>query len=550
MQVTPEKTRTVVDLPPTSGAIFAAAIMPLDVPRVLDPGCHYTIAVRVRNLSDAVWPAGSSEGDSDGIALGNHWLGAWGHVAVNDDGRTFLTHEVQPGQEIELALTVYTPSTPGDYILELDMVQEGVAWFKARGSKPARRELRIGSPMRDTQAVTEGARALGPVRAPRIVLLGMMSKMPVAGVVWQTVHYLVGLQRLGYEVFYVEAHARTPSMFMEHEQQDGAALAADFIGGVMRRFGFERNWAFHALHDDGRCFGLSESSLHELYKSAALIINLHGGTQPLPEHSATGRLVYLETDPVQLQIELYNNLPETIAFLEPHCAFFTFGENYGRAGCKLPVNDRFRFLPTRQPVVQDFWAPYGTGSPTTFTTIGNWQQQWREVEFQGEVYTWSKHSEFMKFLDLPARTGQQFELALSSYTDADRRMLNGKGWRVRDALEFSCDADRYRQYIADSRGEWTVAKDQNVRLRSGWFSDRATTYLAAGRPVVTQETGFSNILPTGEGLFGFATLDEAAAAIEAINADYPRHAAAASQLARDYFNYDVVLPPLLAAVDV
>src|SRR5206468_10379015 len=129
--------------------------------------------------------------------------------------------------------------------------------------------------------------------------------------------------------------------------------------------------------------------------------------------------------------------------------------------------------------------------------------------------------------------------------DADKAMLESNGWRVRHALDFSMDLDRYCEYIAGSRGEFTVAKDQNIRLRSGWFSDRSATYLAAGRPVITQETGFSNILPTGAGLFGFATLDEAAAAVERINADYDRHSRAAAGLARGYFSSEVVLNQLL-----
>src|SRR5439155_3979721 len=129
------------------------------------------------------------------------------------------------------------------------------------------------------------------------------------------------------------------------------------------------------------------------------VINLHGGTVPLPEHYAGGRLVYLETDPVDLQIQLYNNDQEAIDFLEPHCAFFTFGENYGNPSCKLPVSERFQFRPTRQPVVCDFWNSHGNGAGEAFTTIGNWRQAWRDVTFQGEVYHWSKHHELLKFLD-------------------------------------------------------------------------------------------------------------------------------------------------------
>jgi hypothetical protein len=316
----------------------------------------------------------------------------------------------------------------------------------------------------------------------------------------------------------------------------------------MRRLDLGGNWAFHALHSDGRCYGLSEDQLNALYDSASLIVNLHGATPPLPAHSAHDRLVYLETDPVTLQIELQDPKSEKIELLEPHCAFFTFGENYGNSDCLLPVSERFAFRPTRQPVVVDLWHPYRGGKADTFTTIGSWQQFHRQVAFLGETYGWSKHEEFLKFLNVPERTGQAFELALSKCGDDDQRLLERHGWRVRDALRFTTDPDAYRAYIAGSRGEFTVAKDQNVRLRSGWFSDRSATYLAAGRPVITQETGFSNLLPTGEGLFAFTTEDEIVAAVEQISADYQRQCRAALVLAYECFNYDVVLPRLLADV--
>src|SRR5439155_25261722 len=175
------------------------------------------------------------------------------------------------------------------------------------------------------------------------------------GVVWQTLHYLVGLERLGYEAYYVEAHGITPTQFIGHAGEDGAAGAAAFIDRVLRRFDLGDRWAFQALHADGRCYGMTAAQLGKLYAEAALLINLHGGTEPRPEHALTGRLVYLETDPVELQLELAEGRQSTIRFLEPHCAFFTFGENYGRPDCLLPVSPRFRFLPTRQPVVLDFW---------------------------------------------------------------------------------------------------------------------------------------------------------------------------------------------------
>lgn len=384
---------------------------------------------------------------------------------------------------------------------------------------------------------------------PKVVVLGLMSTMPVAGVVWQTLHYLLGLDLLGAEAYYVESHARTPSALMRSAGDDGAARAAGFVAAVLHRFGFDRRWAFHALHDDGQCYGMSHAELLRLYRDAACIVNLHGGTEPLAEHAAPGRLVYLETDPVLLQLELAAERKETIAFLDAHAAHFTFAENWGRPDCRLPVTDRFSFRPTRQPVVLDLWRTAGPAAePAPVTTVANWDQRWRDVDYEGETYRWNKREEFLKLLDLPWRSPLTMELCLDKCDDADRRLLQGYGWRVVDAAPVSASIDDYRRYVRSSQAEFTVAKDQNVRLRSGWFSDRSATYLAAGRPVVTQDTGFGAALPTGAGLFAFADVEEAAAALHAVAADPAAQADAARQVARDHFAHDVVLPPLLEAV--
>jgi hypothetical protein len=376
----------------------------------------------------------------------------------------------------------------------------------------------------------------------------MMSVMPVGGVVWQTIQYLIGFQRLGYDVYYIEEHSRPANALMQDEAADANVLAAAFIAHTMNGIDLGNSWAYRPEPKGGSHFGLNEREVDRLYVEADLIINLHGSTTPLSHHAEGHRLIYLETDPVELQIEVYNDLQTTIDFLDQHIAFFTYGENYGNPDCLLPVSDRFSFLPTRQPIVMDFWDSTEESAELPFTTIGNWRQDSRPIVFQGETYHWSKHLEFLKFLDLPRRSSQTFELALSSCHVRARDKLKRHGWRVRDAGEVSLDPDSYRTYLLHSRAEFTVAKDQNVRLRSGWFSDRSASYLALGKPVVTQETGFSNILPTGQGLFGFSTLDEILAAVEAINADYKSHSRAARTIAREFFSYDVVLPQILAAV--
>src|SRR5262249_55628280 len=174
--------------------------------------------------------------------------------------------------------------------------RRGARGRRDRGRRPGRTERAGG--------VRPGGAAVNVLGKKKIVLLGMMTRMPVAGAVWGTMHYLVGFQRLGYDVYYVEAHAKTPYMLMEDENDDSSAKAAAFLDRLMRRFDLGDHWAFHALHDDGRYYGMTEMQLKQLYSSAALIINHHGATVPLPEHYATGRLIYLETDPVELQTGL------------------------------------------------------------------------------------------------------------------------------------------------------------------------------------------------------------------------------------------------------
>jgi GT2 family glycosyltransferase len=397
-------------------------------------------------------------------------------------------------------------------------------------------------------AAVPGGKAAALPGRPVVVVLGMLTKMPVAGVAWQTLHYLAGFERLGYDAYYVEAHGRTPSMLMQSEHDDGPALAAAYLDRVMRRFGFADRWAYQAVHSDERVLGMSATALAALFARADLIVNLHGGTEPLPEHSATGRLIYLETDPVQLQVELHDGLAATRAFLDPHVAFFTFGENLGRAGCGLPQPVGYDFRPTRQPVVLEHW-PVRPSADGAFTTVGNWRQAWREVQLDGEVYGWSKHTQFDALLDLPARCPQAtVELALSSCTADEQEALRRRGFTVRDALSLSRELDPYRAYVTGSRAELTAAKDQNVRLRSGWFSDRSATYLASGRPVITQDTGFGRVLPTGIGLHAWRTLDDAAAAVEAVLADPLAQSRAAREIAEECFDSDKVLGRILDAL--
>lgn len=380
--------------------------------------------------------------------------------------------------------------------------------------------------------------------SPAVVILGVMGGSPYAGVAWQTLHYLLGFRRLGYDAWYVEATGTWP-----YDPRRGAvtadpAHAVEHLARLMARFGLAGRWAYRAVHAGGECYGLSPRQLDDLFARAEAVINLTGSTPVRDEYRCCGRLIYLETDPVAPQVELAAGRQATADFLGAHHLHFTFAENLGAPDCGVPATD-LRYRPTRQPVVLDLWGTAGQPGDR-FTTVANWQQSGREVVLDGETYFWSKDREFLKFLDLPRRTSQRFELALVIRDPAARAALERNGWIVADALEKSADPETYRRYIQASRGEFTVAKDQNVRLRSGWFSDRSACYLAAGRPVITQDTGFGRIIPTGRGLFAFQSLEDILAAVEAVNTDYALHAAAARELAAEYFDAAKVLARLAA----
>ncbi|HEX7213334.1 MAG TPA: hypothetical protein VF578_03915 [Methylomirabilota bacterium] len=396
---------------------------------------------------------------------------------------------------------------------------------------------------------------------PTLVVLGMMGRMPVAGVTWQALHYLEGFRRLGFDVHYVEDTGEWSYDPDRNTISDDPSYAVGSIGAVMARHGLADRWAYRAA--DGRVFGLSAAGLERLLERAAALVNLTGATVLRDEHRRVPVRIYLETDPVLPQIEVAMGNAFHVDMLSAHTHHFTYGENIGQPDCGVPVS-RVTYRPTRPPVVLDWWQPAPGAPGPSFTTVASWRQAGKDVHWQGQTYTWSKHHEFLKVIDLPRRTRQPLELALAirgragddvrgwiprDQEDADAvDLLLRHGWRVVNALPLSHDLEAYRAYITGSRGEFTVAKDQNVRLRSGWFSDRSACYLAAGRPVVTQDTAFGKFVPTGEGLFAFAGIDDIVAALQAIDADYPRHARAARELAERCFKAETVLGKLVEQV--
>jgi hypothetical protein len=377
-----------------------------------------------------------------------------------------------------------------------------------------------------------------------VVVFGIAFLYPLAGVTWQVLHYLVGLRRLGWDPYYVEDSGRWVYDPARGDFTPDPARNVAAVVPALQAHGFGHRWACRARALDGRCYGLSESRLRALYRDAVATFNVTGAQEVHEEHRVCRRRIYVETDPVAAQLGVADGEAKIVEQLAAHDRLFTFGENFGRPDCGVPL-ERFTWLPTRQPVVLDFWPPARPGPGAPYTTVATWRHQ-KDRVYRGETYHWSKEREFLKILDLPRRCPAPIELALDIASDvAAGPLLRAHGWRVVPAAAVSGHVDRYRDYVRGSRGEFTVAKDQNIRLRSGWFSDRSACYLAAGRPVITQETGFSNVLPTGRGLFGWRDADDIVAAMDAIATDYAGHCRAAREIAAEYFDAGRVLRSLL-----
>jgi hypothetical protein len=274
----------------------------------------------------------------------------------------------------------------------------------------------------------------------------------------------------------------------------------------------------------------------ELLAEADAVINLCGATHPREEHRRARCLVYIETDPGVYQVRYAQGDDSARRMLDAHRVHFTYAANIGQPDCLLPTAG-LRWYPTRPPVLLGEWpAQSATPMPAAFTTVGTWRNKGNDVVLDGRTYYWSKHLNFSRMLDVPERAGQAVELATDLNSGPDYERALAGGFSFRPVVPLSLDIDTYRDYISASRGEFTVAKDLYVGTRSGWFSDRTACYLAAGRPAVTQFTGFEKFISSGAGLVGFADDASAVEALRAVSADYPRHARAAHEIAREYFD--------------
>ena len=374
-----------------------------------------------------------------------------------------------------------------------------------------------------------------------IVAAPVANKVLNGGIVWVAVSYMRGLANLGYDVHLVEQIATEACV-------DATGSPTDFRSSVNLEF-FRRavqaaGISTHAtlLCDGAReSEGLSPPEVAEVAARADLLLNISGHLELESLSTVAGRRLYLDLDPGFTQIWHEDG---TLA-IPPHDVYFTIGENIGRANCPIPTNG-LEWRPTRPPVVLDDWSVVPGGDHERFTTVAAWRGPYGRLEGAGRVYG-LKLDEFRKVIELPERAPQTFELALDIHPaeKSDLEALQTHGWRLVDPRSVAGDPDLFRSYVQGSAAEFSVAQGIYVETNSGWFSDRTTRYLASGKPALVQDTGFSETIPTDEGLLAFGTLEEAVAGAEAIAADYDRHARAAREIAVQYFDSDTVIAKLL-----
>lgn len=395
----------------------------------------------------------------------------------------------------------------------------------------------------------------------RIVVGGYVGLLPAGGVTWDYVQYPAGFAALGHDVYYVEDTRLWPIYQPAGSDWGDASESVAHLRRVMEAFDLSSRWAYRD-EASGRTFGMSAEQLKEVCREADVFVNVSCSTYMRDEYRRIPARALIDSDPMFTQIQYLSQQmftpgePGLRDLVDAHNFHFTFGERVGSGDCRMP-DCGVRWRPTRQPVCLQHWRATTPPAPSSvadddgaaYTTLMNWTAA-KQLRHGGE--TWGqKDVEFRRFLHLPSLVSEvplavavgQTGGAGEPFPAAEAR---ASGWRVLDPEVSAPDWRSYRDFIESSRGEFSVAKETYVKARTGWFSCRSACYLASGRPVVTQDTGWSEHLPEGEGLLAFDTPEGAAHALRSVEADPARHSSAARAVAEEYFDSSRVLAALLA----
>ena len=374
--------------------------------------------------------------------------------------------------------------------------------------------------------------------------MGYVVRGPLAGPTWHHLQYVLGLRDLGHDVWYLEDSDDFPMCYDPERQEVGtdARYGLAYATRVFERLGLGDRWAYHDAHSR-RWEGPLGAKMLDIAKGADVLLNVSGVNPLRPWLEGVFARAMIDTDPVFTQIDFIEDASKRARALG-HQHFFTFGECIGKPSCSMP-DDGLPWQPTRQPVALHAWPVAPPRPEGLYTTVMLWDS-YDPREYRGRHYGMKALSMEAVF-DFPHRLGRRFELTLGGLTSPTQRLLDA-GWLLRDPIATTRDPWVYQEYMHLSKAEFSVAKHGYVVSGSGWFSERSCGYLASGRPVVTQDTGFSRFLPVGDGLLAWSTPDEALAAIAEGDARYEHHCRAARELVEACFDARAVLARLLDAV--
>ncbi|MEO7503424.1 MAG: hypothetical protein ABIW94_12370 [Gemmatimonadaceae bacterium] len=384
----------------------------------------------------------------------------------------------------------------------------------------------------------------------RIVIGGYLGLLPAGGITWDYVQYVAGFAELGHDVFYIEDTRVWPIYHKDATEQPTCEMNVAHLSRVMSSFGLDGHWAYRD-EVTGTCFGMSLSEVKEVCRTADVFVNISCSTFLRDEYRSIPVRILIDSDPMFTQIQYATRVGFTAgesgiqSLIEGHTHHFTFGESVGEPGCLIPQAG-VKWRPTRQPICLDEWrSPPAIGIGSGFTTVMNWMAG-EPLHYDGD--TWGqKDVEFQRVLDIPSHVDAPFAMVVGQ-TTGDPFPLEATtraGWQVLDPNTHAPDWLTYREFIRGSLAEFSVAKETYVKARTGWFSCRSACYLASSRPVITQDTGWTRHVPSGTGLIGFTTFDEAVAGLDAILTDPKAHALAAREIAEENFDSHRVLGQML-----
>jgi hypothetical protein len=384
--------------------------------------------------------------------------------------------------------------------------------------------------------------------AIRIVLAdgGSFAGYPQGGGHWSCfLQYLFGLHALGHEVFWLEVLSSSGNRVRDQR-------LIDVFLKRFERYGFKDRCAVLLYDQDiaeltletARAIGMSKDRIREIARDADMLWNFACGLQQ-PLLSLFKRRVLIDVDPGHLQESalIRNNMG-----IHDHDVFLTTGTKIHDTNCQVPTLGLtwHRFMPFIYLPMWDAAPDPGDHAPFTSVTQWTWEQLWLD----GRVLSVSKRDAYLGYLSLPQKTTRPFELAANIHRrddTGDRELLLRHGWKLVDPHRVAGSPAHYQGYISRSRGEFQCPKPIHKHLRTGWFSDRSACYLATGRPVLAEDTGFSDHLPTGRGLIAFNNLEEALVGVAEIDGNYPKHMRAARELAEEYLSSEKCLPSMLSA---